>query len=48
MKMVQEATNLDKTAEFIILRLEQVTEKKSQSFIHVAGCQMQALDNHPK
>jgi len=36
--MVQEATNLDKTAEFIILRLEQVTEKKSQSFIHVAGC----------
>jgi len=27
--MVQEATNLDKTAEFIILRLEQVTEKRA-------------------
>lgn len=34
--MVQEATNLDKTAEFIILTLEQVIEKKSQSFIRVA------------
>lgn len=46
--MVQEATNLDKTAEFIILTLEQVIEKKSQSFIRVAGCLIQALDNHPK
>lgn len=28
--MVQEATNLDKTAEFIILTLEQVTEKRAK------------------
>lgn len=34
--MAQEATNLDKTAEFIILTLEQVIEKK-EPIIHSCG-----------